>query len=128
MKIIRESRVIESVEYHLSFIWADMPGAGFSFKCDKNGKVDEAAMQPEALANYRQCLDGTHKVIAEGLQRQEFSYREPRVGECSCGLEVELANFTNTCECGIDYNTAGQRLAAREQWGEETGEHWTECY
>ena len=33
-------------------------------------------------------------------------------------------NFTNTCpECGADYNWAGQRLAPRDPWGEETGEH-----
>jgi hypothetical protein len=42
-----------------------------------------------------------------------------------CGDEIELSDFTNTCEhCGSDYNWAGQRLAPREHWGEETGEHW----
>ena len=40
-----------------------------------------------------------------------------------CGTEVELGHFTCTCEkCGADYNWGGQRLANREQWGEETGE------
>ena len=52
---------------------------------------------------------------------------EPAVGRCSCGRRVSLANFTNTCDCNRDYNMSGQLLAAREQWGEETGEHWTEC-
>jgi hypothetical protein len=42
-----------------------------------------------------------------------------------CGDELELPDFTNTCpHCGSDYNSSGQRLAPREQWGEETGEHW----
>ena len=46
---------------------------------------------------------------------------------CACGKDVECPDFTNTCECGIDYNFAGARLADRSQWGEETGEHWTDC-
>lgn len=41
-----------------------------------------------------------------------------------CGSEVLLdGSFTCTCgNCGADYNTFGQRLAPREQWGWETGE------
>lgn len=54
--------------------------------------------------------------------------REVKIVKCSCGEEVECRNFTNTCECGKDYNFAGQLLAPREQWGWETGEHWTDCY
>ena len=54
--------------------------------------------------------------------------RKPRVIVC-CGEELECEAFTNTCDhCGADYNFAGQLLAPREQWGEETGEHWSECY
>ena len=45
-----------------------------------------------------------------------------------CGRDVELRNFTNTCECGADYNFNGTRLAPRSQWGEETGENWQDCY
>ncbi len=46
-----------------------------------------------------------------------------------CGVELVCDSFTNTCDrCGADYNFAGQQLAPRSQWGEETGEHWTECY
>lgn len=49
--------------------------------------------------------------------------REPAVGHCEdCGGLVTLRHFTNTCECGADYNTSGSRLAPREFWGEETGE------
>jgi hypothetical protein len=40
-----------------------------------------------------------------------------------CGEELYCDGFTNTCEkCGADYNWAGQQLAPRSQWGEETGE------
>jgi hypothetical protein len=41
---------------------------------------------------------------------------------CGCGRELACSGFTNTCDCGADYNWAGQRLAARSQWGEDTGE------
>lgn len=54
--------------------------------------------------------------------------RRPKERKCDCGRTVICRNFTNTCECGADYNSAGQRLAPRHFWGEETGEHWTECY
>ena len=50
------------------------------------------------------------------------------VGRCECGSEVILQAFTNTCSCGRDYNWEGALLAPRSQWGEETGEHWSECY
>ena len=46
---------------------------------------------------------------------------------CVCGETVECSAFTNTCECGRDYNWSGQLLAPRSQWGEETGEHWSDC-
>ena len=52
---------------------------------------------------------------------------EHAVGKCFCGKEVLLEGFTCLCECGRDYNSSGQLLAPREHWGEETGEHWTEC-
>ena len=46
--------------------------------------------------------------------------------ECNCGKTVEISGFTNTCQCGRDYNFSGQELAPREQWGEETGESLSE--
>ena len=49
-----------------------------------------------------------------------------KYGTCTCGQEVEFSGFTNTCECGADYNWSGDRLAPRSQWGEETGEHWSD--
>jgi len=42
--------------------------------------------------------------------------------KCSCGQWVVCGGFTNTCDCGADFNWSGQQLAARSQWGEETGE------
>ena len=54
--------------------------------------------------------------------------RKIKVVICDCGEDVECHDFTNTCQCGADFNMSGHRLAPRSQWGEETGEHWTECY
>ncbi len=48
---------------------------------------------------------------------------QPLIIECDCGEELICDGFTNTCDCGADFNGSGQRLADRSQWGEETGEH-----
>lgn len=46
------------------------------------------------------------------------------LGECDCGNHVALGWGDSECrKCGAEYNSAGQRLAPRHQWGEETGEH-----
>lgn len=42
--------------------------------------------------------------------------------KCRCGRVVYCDGFTNTCDCGRDYNWNGTLLAPRECWGEETGE------
>ena len=62
------------------------------------------------------------------LKHRDQETHEPAVGQCDCGQAVELSSFTNTCDrCGADYNSFGQRLAPREQWGEETGEYPSDC-
>lgn len=48
--------------------------------------------------------------------------RQPKIITCRCGRSLACPAFTNTCTCGRDYNSAGQLLAPRVQWGEETGE------
>lgn len=67
-------------------------------------------------------------------KRFRYEYRgsgrpEKRIVEIKCCSEwLECYSFTNTCDhCGQDYNFSGQMLAPRYCWGEETGEHWTEC-
>ena len=119
MKIIRHREYKLIVNYTLMF-------KNYHFGCDENGIVDESKLEPLALENYRKC-------VASGetpeFDEYEHGYSEPAIGKCSCGEEVVLANFTNTCDgCGADYNSSGQMLACRSQWGEETGEHWTDCY
>jgi hypothetical protein len=58
----------------------------------------------------------------------DYTYRVPATLKC-CDVWMKLSRFTNTCsKCGTDYNSSGQQLADRSLWGEETGEHWSECY
>ena len=87
--------------------------------------MDESALHPAGLAN---LLKGREEGTCTGIERFTTTHTTPAVGECSCGRRVTLRNFTNTCGCGADYNSSGQLLACRSQWGEETGEHWTDCY
>jgi hypothetical protein len=122
VKIISERETVHVESYALTYRWKDNPGAGFGFDCDKNGKLKED-MTPEARANYEKCINGTYDVEFEGIVDYSWNYTNPRIGECICGKHVSLSGFTNTCECGRDYNSSGTLLAPREQWGEDTGEH-----
>jgi hypothetical protein len=47
---------------------------------------------------------------------------------CSCyGNDIVCDQFTNTCgNCEADYNMNGIQLAPRSQWGEETGETYSD--
>ena len=96
----------------------------YCFYGDASGKP--TFQTDKARKNYEQCLtgkdyDGTELTLT--TETYEATWTEPAVGRCSCGAEVVLEDFTNTCDkCGADYNRSGQLLAPREQWGEETGE------
>jgi hypothetical protein len=69
---------------------------------------------------------GTMTVVPE-IRQQKWVRGYTEV-EC-CGETLICDAFTTTCpNCGADYNWNGDRLAPRSYWGEETGEHWTECY
>lgn len=124
IEIIRESREVETVRYEIRFHYRNDRNCGFSFDCDENGVVDTKELTPAGQANYQSCLDGTYNVECQGIRKDERAYVEPAIGRCSCGESVELGGFTNTCQCGRDYNWNGTLLAPREQWGEETGESW----
>jgi hypothetical protein len=132
MKILKPSCLEEITTHTLSFRYSDSEYFhGFTFDCDIDGNVDCAKLNPAALDNYCQCLSGdvNGRRVDEAVKDTYFrSYRRSAVGECVCGQEVSLSGFTNTCECGLDYNMSGQMLAPREQWGEECNEQWSDCY
>ena len=123
--IIKEREHIHIMEYSWEFGNPEDPiSNGYSFPCDKFGNVLE--MEDCAWENLIKCIqqDGKYydRILDKGILRRERWYWEPAVLKCHCGREVQLESFTNTCECGSDYNTSGQQLAPRSQWGEETGE------
>lgn len=128
MKIISQRHREEYVEYCRSFERDELPGSGFSFDSDEHGNVDVEklkAEKPIAFKAYQECLAGVvdgKKIHDRGVVKYKHTYINPAVGKCECGRHVALIGFTNACDCGRDYNMSGSLLAAREQWGEETGE------
>lgn len=125
MKIIQHSKINIVLTYSRIFSFtSDRFTSGFAFECDERGNV-LSSITSEVGSNYRQCLTGfidEHKIYDLGIKKYEHTYKVPAIGECVCGATLELSGFTNTCECGRDYNWGGQELAPRECWGEETGE------
>lgn len=130
-KWISKRERIEFVEYRLNFDRDGQERSGYSFPCNEQGEVHRHEMKPAGLENLRRCLEREIDDIDPDnayVEKYEHSYYEPGEIECEdCHSPVVIHGFTNTCDCGADYNMSGQRLAPREQWGEETGEHWTEC-
>ena len=126
MQIIQRRQRVEIVSYELVFIFVNERGRSFGFPCDKSGNVNESELTACGLDSLTQCRAGAidgNAVRKPTINRSVKSYTEPAIGRCDCGCDVTLAGFTNTCEgCGADYNSAGQQLAPRSQWGEETGE------
>lgn len=117
MKIIEERERHHVVNYALEFVDKDDELSGFSFPCDKDGKVLLDKLFPEGLENYRKCVSGEHKVETPYVRKYEHTYISPAVGLCDCGQEVLLQGFTNVCdECEESYNSSGQRLAHSSQW------------
>ena len=88
-------------------------------KTSEINKLSESVPRDTRLKVYTTGVEAM-KIIK---RRHADYYKSPAVGLCDCGCKVELPDFTNTCpRCKTDYNSSGQQLASREQWGEETGE------
>lgn len=120
IEIIHEREDFEETAYWHSFLLRGEGGRGFTFDVTENDELLKP--NPSAAENFRKCKDGTFDVIDEGIKSRKVRWHTVRIGRCYCGAEVALDGFTNTCDCGRDYNWAGQELAPRSQWGEETGE------
>lgn len=115
MQITRKSQHIRSESYRLGYEWNDQPGAGFTFPCDQEGNIITSEMGPEAWKSYRECQDNP-ALTFKGVKHYSSTSFVQAQGRCSCGRLVELYGFTNTCECGYEYNSFGQLLAPRSQW------------
>lgn len=127
MEIIRNSSGKEVISYSLRFSFtADRFTSGFAFTCNADGKVDLRKLKPAARRSYAACragvVDGRPIYLMGRLAIRGWKHT-PAIGKCDCGRQITLSGFTNSCECGADFNSAGQRLSPRSWWGEETGEH-----
>lgn len=126
IEIIKESWTEEIVDRWHSFDRKDDTTCGYIFHFDANGDI--VSTNPEfATATYEQLRDTGRDSegishIDMGMQERTQRYRHPAIGRCSCGAEITLQGFVCSCECGLEYNSCGQQLAPRSQWGEETGE------
>lgn len=123
MELLRKAQRITTTSFDLVFISPSEMYSGYAFPCTEQGEV--LPLPEVATENYIKCLKGEHDVLSGEVRKSEHSYTECAIGKCLCGLKVMLSAFTNECDkCGRDYNMAGQLLAPRSQWGEETGEQW----
>jgi hypothetical protein len=124
MEIIQESS-LEVVMLHERHFWFEGHEKqwGYGFECEPDGTL--RPLTPVQQERYAACLTGEvdgRKVLDGGVEAYLRVVRQPRIGRCVCGREVILQGFTCPCECGRDYDSAGNLLAPRECWGEETGE------
>jgi hypothetical protein len=126
IEIIRERDIVVDEKFMVLY---ENEEKEYLFESDRDGLVDESLLTPEVLENLRQCREACKRgdleweVLGMTILDMTKSYVEPAVGRCVCGEEVMLSGFTNTCDCGRDYDSSGVLLAPRSQWGEETGEH-----
>lgn len=145
MTLIRKRERIEYTQTTHDFRCTHRPG-GYSFDMNEDG--EPVLSNPEQITGYMRAILGPEHVpvsrefdeetgdfvpephyINQGVITKTYYYWQCAQRQCDCGEVVHLERFTNTCQgCGADYNMSGQILAPREQWGEETGEHWSECY
>ncbi len=131
-KIISKRTYVEGVLVRKrEFDWEGETNWGFSFDCDEHGNVDASQLAEGPRDSYNKCIansflneHGNPAPIVDRGMRSWMSkgYWEPAILKCDCGEKVALRGFTNECDCGADYNMSGQRLASRDQWGEDTNE------
>jgi hypothetical protein len=121
LKIIKERTPVTTTECYIEFFYKDDPYAGYSFPAVAPGVPQFSAMSPEAIENYKACLENDRLTQAE-FTTNTYTYIEPAVGECSCGREVVLEcdhAGAVMCECGRWYNLFGQSLKDPKYWEED---------
>lgn len=117
LKNIKPREHVEVITYFYTVRHKKKEWDNHIFSCDENGKLERPADQERI-----DKLLATGDYHDDGVEKHERWNHIPGEGTCTCGEVVTLRGFTNTCDCGRDYNMSGQELAPRAQWGEETGE------
>lgn len=118
IKIIKHREYETITEYYYFFSRDQRGNSGFSIPCNENGEPFDKWKD-----RFDELMEQKDEFVWHGLQERKIDVIHPTIGQCVCGEEIELSGFTNTCtNCDRDYNSSGQELAPRSQWGEETGE------
>jgi hypothetical protein len=136
MKKTRKEGVTEKVK--LKMIECSTCGGGYVLYDSRDNNRNKLMSREEKAETInrnqeRQQLDGQPCKCGKGVYKlihnkwTEF-HKGYTIVTCYCRKKVDCLQFTNTCTCGRDYNWNGDLLANRSQWGEETGEQWSECY
>lgn len=127
MKNFRYATRTEVEEHHFCFEDKLVRGGGLGFDADYQGVIlNPLSLCDAAVENLLRGLFGT-RYSKPYLETRYHTRREPASGTCDCGRVVYLDDpMTNHCACGAFYNGSGQRLAHPSQWGEETGERFTD--
>ncbi len=69
------------------------------------------------------CHDKQIKSPVKSVEVPDMKWVPGTMEVKCCGSWILCDRFTNTCDqCHRDYNSSGQLLGDRSQWGEETGE------
>lgn len=118
LEIISEGYKVEVVNYQREFESTELPGSGYSFDCDEEGKLK--AEYKETLENYNYCITHPEKYIDRGVIQHKSYYTEPTHAICKCGKEIRLEDYyMGACECpycGRWYNMFGQELRNPSEW------------
>lgn len=117
MQIVSAKQQVE-VQYHRVCFWHRGTRSGFSYPCDAEGNVNEAALSEAERLTYRACLTGRPfgvPVDRPKVQTRTARQMRPAIGQCGCGARVELSHAArNVCGgCGAAYDGNGQAQVIR---------------
>jgi|GEM_PF-1923253 len=123
MKILKRPSISFVETTWLFYRRVDTPTAGLAFDLDSTDKP--ILRTEESERSYARAVAGVGTEYLPPVRRTHTNkVRDYGTGVCACGSHVSFGWGDSTCvSCGAEYNSAGQRLAPRHQWGEETGEH-----
>lgn len=123
IRILKERERIIHIDFTLEFDYKLIPGSGFSFPCDSNGKIAADSMPDAAIENYNRCLLTIEQFYPPYVKKHKHSYVEPAIGECVCGEHIALEDdYMGACKCpvcGRWYNIFGQQLKDPKYWEDD---------